>query len=186
MEEMNNNTETRTEEVERQEETIKEAADKKEIDYNKLEEILGKGIEQKKNAIMNSFFQQMGLSEDEIKEAVSTYKTNKEAAEQERDKRHRKEVCGRTHQHQATQGSNQAKEGSACRRARKDPHCALDGRGEQSCVAWHFPGIQQYGRQNRGKGQEQSLRKRQGKGQRQGEGQRQSQSQRSSLRQRQG
>lgn len=84
MEEMNNNTETRTEEVERQEETIKETADKKEIDYAKLEEIMNKGAEQKKNAIMNSFFQQMGLSEEEIKEAVDTYKTNKAAAEQER------------------------------------------------------------------------------------------------------
>lgn len=75
-------TETKTEEVERQEADAQET--KKDIDYNKLEEIITKGTEQKKNAIMNSFFQQMGLSEEEIKEAVNTYKTNKEAAEQER------------------------------------------------------------------------------------------------------
>ena len=47
------------------------------IDYNKIEEMVNKGIQQKENGILKSYFSQQGLSEDEMKVAIETYKTNK-------------------------------------------------------------------------------------------------------------
>ena len=48
------------------------------IDYSKLEEIVSKGIQTKESAILKSYFQQQGLSEDEVKSAINDFKTNKE------------------------------------------------------------------------------------------------------------
>ena len=47
------------------------------IDYSKLEEIINKGLQVKENGILKSYFSQQGLEENEIKEAIETYKTNK-------------------------------------------------------------------------------------------------------------
>lgn len=51
------------------------------IDYGKLEEIINKGINQKENSILKSYFTQQGLSEDEMSEAINSYKANKKNAE---------------------------------------------------------------------------------------------------------
>lgn len=63
---LENNTEEKKEEVVQ-----------KEVDYNKLEEIINKGIQTKESAILKSYFQQMGMSEEEVKTAVDEYKSNK-------------------------------------------------------------------------------------------------------------
>ena len=52
-----------------------------EIDYSKIEGMINKGMQQKENSILKSYFEQMGLSEDEAKTAMSTYKENKAKAE---------------------------------------------------------------------------------------------------------
>lgn len=54
------------------------------IDYTKLEEIINKGLQVKENGILKSYFSQQGLTEDEVKEAVETYKTNKANKEKEK------------------------------------------------------------------------------------------------------
>lgn len=51
------------------------------IDMAHLEEIINKGISQKETSILKSYFQQAGLSEDEMKEAINSYKANKKNAE---------------------------------------------------------------------------------------------------------
>lgn len=53
------------------------------IDYGKIEEMVNKGIQQKENGILKSYFSQQGLSEDEMKVAIETYKTNKANKEKE-------------------------------------------------------------------------------------------------------
>lgn len=64
-----NNTENKTEQ------TI--------IDYEKLEEMINKGLAVKENGILKSYFSQQGLEESEIKEAIETYKANKESKAKE-------------------------------------------------------------------------------------------------------
>ena len=56
-----------------------------EIDYGKIENMINKGNQQKENAILKSYFEQQGMTEDEIKTAVNDYKANKSkmAAEKE-------------------------------------------------------------------------------------------------------
>ena len=49
-----------------------------EIDYGKIESMINKGTQQKENAILKSFFEQQGMTEDEVKTAVSEYKANKQ------------------------------------------------------------------------------------------------------------
>ena len=49
-----------------------------EIDYGKIEAMINKGTQQKENAILKSFFEQQGMTEDEVKTAVSEYKANKQ------------------------------------------------------------------------------------------------------------
>ena len=48
------------------------------IDYEKLEEMINKGLQVKENGILKSYFSQCGLSEDEAKEAIEAYKKDKE------------------------------------------------------------------------------------------------------------
>lgn len=45
-----------------------------EIDYSKIEAMINKGTQQKENAILKSFFEQQGMTEDEVKTAISSYK----------------------------------------------------------------------------------------------------------------
>lgn len=55
------------------------------IDYSKISEIVNKGTQQKESAILKSFFEQNGMSPDEVQSAIATYKQNK-AAEAEKQK----------------------------------------------------------------------------------------------------
>lgn len=48
-----------------------------EIDYNKIEAMINKGVQQKESAILKSYFEQQGMTEDEVKNAVSQYKANR-------------------------------------------------------------------------------------------------------------
>ena len=54
------------------------------IDDDQLEAMLNKGRNQKENAILKSFFEQQGMTEDEVKSAISSYKAEqgKKAEEQ--------------------------------------------------------------------------------------------------------
>lgn len=49
------------------------------IDYGKIEAMINKGSQQKENAILKSYFEQQGMTEDEVKVAVSEYRANKQA-----------------------------------------------------------------------------------------------------------
>ena len=55
-----------------------------EIDYGKIEAMINKGTQQKEHAILKSFFEQQGMTEDEVKTAISSYKAEqgKKAEEQ--------------------------------------------------------------------------------------------------------
>ena len=55
-----------------------------EMDYGKIEAMINKGTQQKENAILKSFFEQQGMTEDEVKTAISSYKAEhgKKAEEQ--------------------------------------------------------------------------------------------------------
>ena len=57
-----------------------------EIDYGKIEAMINKGTQQKENAILKSFFEQQGMTEDEVKTAISSYKAEqgKKAEEQKK------------------------------------------------------------------------------------------------------
>lgn len=48
-----------------------------EVDYSKIEAMVTKGMQQKESAILKSYFEQQGMTEDEVKAAVSEYKANK-------------------------------------------------------------------------------------------------------------
>lgn len=45
-----------------------------EIDYNKLADIITKGTQSKEDAILKSYFQQVGMTKEEVGEAVKAYK----------------------------------------------------------------------------------------------------------------
>ena len=49
-----------------------------EIDYGKIEAMINKGNQQKENAILRSYFEQQGMTEEEVKTAVSEYRANKQ------------------------------------------------------------------------------------------------------------
>lgn len=49
------------------------------IDYSKIQAMIDKGTQQKENAILKSYFQQQGLSEEEAKQAMTTFKQQKAA-----------------------------------------------------------------------------------------------------------
>lgn len=48
-----------------------------EVDYNKIEAMVNKGMQQKESAILKSYFEQQGMTEDEVKTAVAEYKASK-------------------------------------------------------------------------------------------------------------
>lgn len=58
---------------------VAQQAQAPEIDYGKIEAMINKGTQQKESAILKSYFEQQGMTEDEIKIAVSDYKANKQA-----------------------------------------------------------------------------------------------------------
>lgn len=47
------------------------------IDYDKIQSMIDKGTQQKENAILKSYFQQQGLSEEEARQAMTAYKQQK-------------------------------------------------------------------------------------------------------------
>lgn len=47
------------------------------IDYDKIQSMIDKGTQQKENAILKSYFQQQGLTEEEAKHAMSAYREKK-------------------------------------------------------------------------------------------------------------
>ena len=53
------------------------------IDYDKIQSMIDKGVQQKENAILKSYFEQQGMSEDEIKTAIGDYKSKKQTQAQE-------------------------------------------------------------------------------------------------------
>ena len=56
------------------------------IDYDKLAEIINKGTQSKENAILKSYFEQQGMSQEDITQAIKDFKTNKQTkAQQEAD-----------------------------------------------------------------------------------------------------
>ena len=57
-----------------------------EIDYGKIEAMINKGVQQKESAILKSYFEQQGMTEEEIKTAVSSYKANKAKTADEQNK----------------------------------------------------------------------------------------------------
>lgn len=44
------------------------------IDYGKIEAIVSKGTQQKESAILKSYFEQQGMTEEEVKSAITAYK----------------------------------------------------------------------------------------------------------------
>lgn len=47
------------------------------VDYDKIQAMLDNATAKKENAVLKSYFQQQGLSEDEISQAIATFKENK-------------------------------------------------------------------------------------------------------------
>lgn len=47
------------------------------IDYDKIQAMIDKDTQQKENAILKSYFQQQGLSADEMKQAITAFKQQK-------------------------------------------------------------------------------------------------------------
>ena len=52
------------------------------IDYGKIQAMIDKGTSQKENAILKSYFEQQGMSEDEVKSATSDWKCKKQSQAQ--------------------------------------------------------------------------------------------------------
>ena len=53
------------------------------IDYDKIQNMINKGVQQKENAILKSYFEQQGMSEDEIKSAIGDWKAKKQSQAQQ-------------------------------------------------------------------------------------------------------
>ena len=49
------------------------------IDYDKIQSMLETATTKKENAVLKSYFQQQGLSEEEVTQAIATYKSNKQS-----------------------------------------------------------------------------------------------------------
>ena len=97
------NTNVQENVVENQENTT--TTETKEVDYGKLEEIINKGIQQKESSILKSYFQQVGMEEDEVKQAIQSYKENK--AKQEELKKNNTEELNKELNDLKTQLSNE-------------------------------------------------------------------------------
>ena len=52
------------------------------VDYDKIQSMIDKGVQQKENAILKSYFEQQGMSEDEVKSAIDDWKTKKQSQAQ--------------------------------------------------------------------------------------------------------
>ena len=48
------------------------------VDYDKIQAMLDNATAKKENVVLKSYFQQQGLSEDEISQAIATFKQNKQ------------------------------------------------------------------------------------------------------------
>ena len=48
------------------------------IDYDKIQSMIDRGTQQKENAILKSYFEQQGMSEDEVKSAIGDWKAKKQ------------------------------------------------------------------------------------------------------------
>lgn len=66
--------------------TQEQAQQSHEIDYSKIEAMINKGVQQKESAILKSYFEQQGMTEEEVKTAVSDYKANKAKSADEQNK----------------------------------------------------------------------------------------------------
>lgn len=53
------------------------AQNSSEIDYDKIQSMIDTATSKKENAVLKSYFQQQGLSEEEISQAIATFKENK-------------------------------------------------------------------------------------------------------------
>ena len=53
------------------------------VDYDKIQAMIDKGTSQKENAILKSYFEQQGMSEDDIKSAIGDWKSRKQTQAQE-------------------------------------------------------------------------------------------------------
>ena len=53
------------------------------IDYDKIQNMINKGVQQKENAILKSYFTQQGMTEEEIKSAINDWKAKKQSSVQE-------------------------------------------------------------------------------------------------------
>ena len=52
------------------------------IDYDKIQSMIDKGVQQKENAILKSYFEQQGMSEDDVKSAIADWKSRKQTQAQ--------------------------------------------------------------------------------------------------------
>ena len=57
-----------------------------EFDYGKIEAMVNKGMQQKESAILKSYFEQQGMTEEEAKTAISQYRANKAKTADEQNK----------------------------------------------------------------------------------------------------
>ena len=74
------------------------------IDYEKIQSMIDKGVQQKENAILKSYFEQQGMSEDEVKSAIGDYKAKKQTQAQEQTNAYSKlEEANKALQAQLTQ-----------------------------------------------------------------------------------
>ena len=57
------------------------------VDYDKIQAMLDNATAKKENAVLKSYFQQQGLSEEEVSQAIATFKENKaqQTAQQQND-----------------------------------------------------------------------------------------------------
>ena len=53
------------------------------IDYDKIQAMIDKGVQQKENAILKSYFEQQGMNEENIKSAIGDWKAKKQTQAQE-------------------------------------------------------------------------------------------------------
>lgn len=52
------------------------------VDYNKIQQMLDTATSKKENAVLSSYFKQQGLSEDEVKQAIASFKETKQQQSQ--------------------------------------------------------------------------------------------------------
>ena len=55
------------------------------IDYDKIQSMIDRGVQQKENAILKSYFEQQGMSEEEVKSAIGDWKAKKQSKTEEQN-----------------------------------------------------------------------------------------------------